>query len=226
MLEDIAILTGGTAIMKDLGMELETVTLAHLGRPRRSRSPRTTRRSSRAPAHADIKADRPDPREIERPTSTTTARSSRSVSPSSPAASPRSTSAPAARPSSRRRRPASRTRCTPRVPPSTRASFPAAASRFMRADAALDKARKAPRGDEKLGVDILRRGARGAPAHHRGQRRREGPRRRRKVARARASNGFNALTGEYGDLIETASSRPPRSTAPRCRTPPASPACC
>src|SRR5439155_4255148 len=31
MLEDIAILTGGTAIMKDLGLELDKVELSHLG---------------------------------------------------------------------------------------------------------------------------------------------------------------------------------------------------
>jgi chaperonin GroEL len=35
MLEDIAILTGGTAIMEDLGIELETVTLSDLGRAKK-----------------------------------------------------------------------------------------------------------------------------------------------------------------------------------------------
>ena len=50
MLDDIAVLTGGKAIFKDLGIELENVKLADLGRPRRSRSTAETRRSSRAAA--------------------------------------------------------------------------------------------------------------------------------------------------------------------------------
>ncbi len=50
MLGDIAVLTGGTLISEDLGIKLENLTLEHLGRPRRSPSIRTTRRSSKAPA--------------------------------------------------------------------------------------------------------------------------------------------------------------------------------
>jgi chaperonin GroEL len=50
MLEDIAILTGGQAIMEELGIKLEKLDLKDLGRPRRSPSTRTTPPSSRAPA--------------------------------------------------------------------------------------------------------------------------------------------------------------------------------
>jgi len=50
MLEDIAILTGGTVIAEETGMSLEKATLADSARRRRSRSRRRTRRSSMAPA--------------------------------------------------------------------------------------------------------------------------------------------------------------------------------
>ena len=40
------------------------------------------------------------------------------------------------------------------------------------------------------------------------------------------SYGCNARTDEYEDLVAAASSTPPRSRAPRCRTPAPSPACC
>jgi chaperonin GroEL len=40
-----------------------------------------------------------------------------------------------------------------------------------------------------------------------------------------ATFGYNAQTGEYGDMFARASSTRPRSCAPRCRTRPRSPAC-
>ena len=50
MLQDIAILTGGQVISEDLGMKLENVGIDMLELPRRSPSPRTTRRSLMVPA--------------------------------------------------------------------------------------------------------------------------------------------------------------------------------
>jgi chaperonin GroEL len=50
MLEDIATLTGGKAIMKDLGEKLEDVKIKDLGTARKSPSTTKTPRSSRAPA--------------------------------------------------------------------------------------------------------------------------------------------------------------------------------
>jgi chaperonin GroEL (HSP60 family) len=66
MLGDIATLTAGEMISEDLGIKLETVTLACWARPRRSRSTRTTPRSSTVwvrpttsrPRRADQGADR------------------------------------------------------------------------------------------------------------------------------------------------------------------------
>ena len=52
MLRDIAILTGGQVISEEMGRKLDSVTLEDLGRARRVVAPRTTPRSSRAPAIA------------------------------------------------------------------------------------------------------------------------------------------------------------------------------
>ena len=56
MLEDIAILTGGTVISEDLGIKLENVTLDMLGTAKRSRSPRTNHHRRRRGEKADIEA--------------------------------------------------------------------------------------------------------------------------------------------------------------------------
>ncbi len=90
MLEDIAILTGGQVISEDLGIKLENVTLAMLGRPSASSSRRRTPRSSRASARRRHQGPlrRRSARRSRRPPRTTTARSCRSVWPSWPAASP------------------------------------------------------------------------------------------------------------------------------------------
>ncbi len=89
MLEDIAILTGGTMIAEDLGIKLENVSLKDLGRARRSGSRRRTPRSSPAPARRRTSraACRRSRRRSRRPPRTTTVRSCRSVWPSSRAAS-------------------------------------------------------------------------------------------------------------------------------------------
>ncbi len=81
MLEDIAILTGGTVISEDLGIKLENVTLTDSARRRRCSSRRRTPRSSRAPARRPTSsaAATRSARRSRRPPRTTTARSCRSV---------------------------------------------------------------------------------------------------------------------------------------------------
>ena len=145
MLEDIAILTGGTFITEDMGRKLENAQVADLGRARRVvADARTTRRSSRATAptrRSRPASSRSRPRST-RPPPSSTARSSRSAWPSSPAASPSSRSAPPPRSSSRRRSSASRTPSRPPAPPSKRASSPAAASPCIRCQNGARQARR------------------------------------------------------------------------------------
>ncbi len=89
MLEDIAILTGGTMIAEDLGIKLETVTLPMLGRAKKVRIEKETPRSSTASARrrtSKAASPRSRPRS-RRPPPITTVRSCRSVLPSSLAAS-------------------------------------------------------------------------------------------------------------------------------------------
>ena len=102
MLEDLAILTGGTVISEDLGIKLENVTLQMLGRAKKvliekenttivegaGRSPRTSRAVARRSA-----------RRSRRRPATTTVRSCRNALPSWPAVLP--SSASAGRPRSR-----------------------------------------------------------------------------------------------------------------------------
>ena len=96
MLEDIAILTGARAIMDDLGIKLEGVSLADLGRAKRieiieglhAPSSRAAVRPTRSRAVFGRSAPR-----SRRPPPATTRRSSRSASPSWSAVSPSSTSA-------------------------------------------------------------------------------------------------------------------------------------
>jgi chaperonin GroEL len=83
MLQDIAILTGGTVISEETGRKLETVTLDDLGARPKSSAPKTTPPSSTARA----KKRYPGPHRRNPPRSTTapatmTARSSRNVWPS------------------------------------------------------------------------------------------------------------------------------------------------
>jgi chaperonin GroEL len=95
MLEDIAILTGGTVISEDLGIKLENVTLDMLGRAKRVKiSKENTTIVDGAGKKADIEGRVPRSRRRSRkPPRTTTRRSCRSVSPSSLAALPSSRSA-------------------------------------------------------------------------------------------------------------------------------------
>ena len=101
MLGDIAVLTGGKAIFKDLGIELESVQLTDLGRAKKvtiDGENTTIVEGARHPGRDQGPTESDPPRDQARPTANTTARSSRSGSPSSPAASPRSTSGRPPRP--------------------------------------------------------------------------------------------------------------------------------
>jgi chaperonin GroEL len=125
MLDDIAILTNGKCISEDLGIKLENVTLQDLGRATRVVLDRdNTTIIGGAGKKSDIEGR--CNRSMRR-APTTTARSSRSVSPSWPVAWPSSRSAPLPSPSSRRRRPVSRTRSTRRGLLSRKASWLAVA---------------------------------------------------------------------------------------------------
>ena len=101
MLEDIAILTGGSMIAEDLGIKLENVTLKDLGRAKRITIDKDNTTivdgaGKKADIEARVKTDpRPDRGDH---LATTTARSCRSASPSWSAAWPSSTSAPPPRP--------------------------------------------------------------------------------------------------------------------------------
>ena len=129
MLEDIATLTGATAVMKDLGMELDSLEIAHLGRVKKVEiTADNTVMVEGAGATADIEGRCDQIRaEIDRTDSDYDREKLQERLAKLAGGVPRSTSAPAARPSSRRRRPASRTRFTRLVPRSPRASSPAAA---------------------------------------------------------------------------------------------------
>ncbi len=81
MMEDIAILTGGTALFEALGVKLESVTLAELGVQSVSSSTKITPRSSKVPARAltsRLASTRSAARSRTQP-AITTARSSTSV---------------------------------------------------------------------------------------------------------------------------------------------------
>jgi chaperonin GroEL len=96
MLEDIAILTGGKCITEDLGLKLENLTVADLGRAKRiTVDKENTTIVEGAGKSSEIQGRvKQIRRQIEETTSDYDRRSSRSASPSSPAASPSSTSEP------------------------------------------------------------------------------------------------------------------------------------
>ena len=89
MLEDIAILTGGQLISEDLGIKLETVTPAMLGRAKKVviEKEKTTIVDGAGKRRTSRPASRRSRRRSRRPPPTTIARSCRSASPSSRAAS-------------------------------------------------------------------------------------------------------------------------------------------
>jgi chaperonin GroEL len=89
MLGDIAILTGGTAIFKDLGIKLDGVKLSDLGKAKKVTVSRPTTRSSSAAAVRRTGSKAGQSRfglKSKRPTAITTAKSCRNGWPSWPAA--------------------------------------------------------------------------------------------------------------------------------------------
>ena len=101
MLEDIAILTGGTVISEDLGIKLENVALNMLGRAKKvsiDKDNTTIVDGSGKKADIDRARRARSRRRSRRPPPTTIARSCRSGWPSSPAAWPSSRSAAPPRP--------------------------------------------------------------------------------------------------------------------------------
>jgi chaperonin GroEL len=80
--------------------------------------------------------------------------------------------------------------------------LPGGGSAVLRCDAALDAATKKARGDQKTGIDIVRRALR-APikqiAQNAGL---DGSIVCQKVSEGKGNFGFNALTEEYGDMIK------------------------
>ena len=101
MLGDLAILTGGTAIFKDLGISLDGVKLSDLGKAkkiidrRRKHDDRRRRPARRTPSKAGPSRSA---RRSKSPTASTIARSCKSGWPSWPAAWRRSTAAPPPKP--------------------------------------------------------------------------------------------------------------------------------
>ena len=130
MMEDLAVLTGGKFITEDLGLKLESVKLADLGRAKRIVVDKdNTTLIEGAGKAADIQGRvKLIRRQIDETTSDYDKEKLQERLMSSPAAWPSSMSAPPPRPNSRRRRTASMTPCTPPVRPSKKASSPAAVS--------------------------------------------------------------------------------------------------
>jgi chaperonin GroEL len=129
MLEDIAILSGGTVISEDLGIKLENVTLDMLGRAKKvsiTKENTTIVDGAGQKSKSKAASHRSRPRS-KKPPPTTTARSCRNVLPSSLAALPSSASAARRKSKSRKRRTASTTRSTRRALPFRKASYRAAA---------------------------------------------------------------------------------------------------
>ena len=203
MLADIATLTGATVVSDDLGIKLESVGPGEPGpRPphrgdegqHHDRRRRGRQGGHRGPHPADPHRDRVDglrlgPREA-----------AGAARPSSPAASRCCASAPRPRSSSRRRSTVSRTPSPRPGPRSRKASSPAAAARSCTSRASLTTS--ASTGDEATGVGRRAQGAvRAGPLDRDRTRARRAPSWWRRIATLPAGHGYNAATGEYGDLM-------------------------
>ena len=204
MLEDIAILTGGTVISEDLGIKLENVTLDMLGRAKKVAIDKenTTivdgvgkKIEIEARVEADQGADRGDDLGL-RPREAAGA-SWRS----SPAAWPSSRSAAQRRSRSRSARIASTTRCTRPAPRSRKASCRAAASRCSVRSRRSKRSRPTTR-IRRSASQIVRRALQ-APArqifNNAGE---DGSVIVGKILENdKYAYGYNAQSHEYGDLV-------------------------
>ena len=204
MLGDIAILTGGTIISEDLGMKLENLTLEQLGRPRRSRSTRTRRRSSRAPARRPTSraASISSATQIETTDSDydrekyqeRLAKLSGGVAVVSVGA---STEAEMKQKKARVEDALHATRAA-----AEEGILPGGGVALLRCREAVEKARAGARGDEKIGVDIVARRARQADRADRRQLRRRRLGGRRRSGEKPTNTGYDANAGKYVDMFK------------------------
>jgi chaperonin GroEL len=204
MLEDIATLTGATAVMKDLGMELDSLEIAHLGRVKKVEiTADTTIMVEGAGATADIEGrcdqiraeiDRTDSDYDREKLQERLAKLAGGVAQINVGA---GSEAELKEKKSRVEDALHATRAA-----IAEGVVPGGGSSFIRAMPALDKARKAARGEEKFGVDILAEALQ-VPlrtiADNAGE---KGTVVVSKVAEMKREEGFNALTLEYGNLID------------------------
>ena len=209
MLEDIAIVTGGTAIFEELGIKLENVELIQLGRAKKIRVDKDNTtiiegagddEGHQGPHRAAQERDR-----RARP-ATTTARSSRSASPSSPAASPQIKVGAATEVAMKEKK--------ARVEDALHACraaveegiLPGGGVAVIRAAAkVLDKVRKRSRQRRPAASASTSSAARSKPRSSRSPKTPASTARvvAQKVKESKDINfGYNALTHEYGDLMK------------------------
>ena len=228
MLEDIAILTGGQLISEDLGIKLENVTLDMLGRAKRVRIEKeNTTIIDGAGKKADIEARIAQIKaQIEETTSDYDREKlqERLAKLAGGVAVIRVGGATEVEVKESKDRVDDALQRHPRR--GRGRHLPGGGVALLRAIKALD----VHRGRQRRPEDRRRhrpQGDPGAGAPDRRECRRGRRRRRRQAARSQATMtyGYDAQTGEYGDLVAPASSTRPRSCAPRCRTPPRSRAC-
>ncbi len=204
MLEDIATLTGATAVMKDLGMELDSLEIAHLGRVKKVEiTSDNTVMVEGAGSTNDIQSRCDQIRaEIDR-TDSDYDREKLQERLAKLAGGVAQINVGAGSEAELKEKKA-------RVEDAlhaTRAAIaegvvPGGGTSFIRAIPALDKARKAARGEEKFGVDILAEALQ-VPlrtiADNAGE---KGTVIVSKVMELEGEEGFNALSLQYGNLIE------------------------
>jgi chaperonin GroEL len=205
MLEDISILTGGKPIFEDLGISLETVQLADLGRAKRAIVEKETCTIIEgAGKPADIKGRiEAVKREIETTTSDYDREKAeeRLAKLSGGVAQINVGAATEVEMKEKKARVEDALHaCRAAV---EEGILPGGGVAVLRCDAALDAAARKAKGDQKTGVDIVRRALR-APirmiAENAGL---DGSIVAQKVVESKqASFGYNALTEEYGDLVK------------------------
>ncbi len=205
MLEDIAILTGGRAIMEELGIELEKVTLSDLGRAKKVTVDKdNTTIVEGAGKSADIKGRIDQLRHQIEATTSDYDREKLEERLAKLAGGVAQINVGAATEVEMKEKKA-------RVEDALHACraaveegiLPGGGVAILRARRALDKAKKAADGDEKIGIDIVSRAV-VAPikqiAKNTGL---DGSIVAAKVEENSANNfGFNAVTHQYGDLIQ------------------------
>jgi chaperonin GroEL len=204
MLEDIAVLTGGQAVVEDLGLSLEKMSLSDLGRAKRvivEKEYTTIIEGAGKPA--DIKARIDAIRhEIEVTTSDYDREKleERLAKLSGGVAQINVGAATEVEMKEKKARVEDALHaCRAAV---EEGILPGGGSSVLRCDAALDAASKKAKGDQKTGIDIIRRALR-APikqiAENAGL---DGSIVCQKVMEGSGNFGYNALTEEYGDLIK------------------------